>query len=133
MKRTFSLIATIILVFIVTFEVSAGSEYYFYKQLVNCEKIGTVREYWTDELSTEILTSRGDDIIIEKTIGTVINEKLDGRISGVDDQYNYISYKYVEGAQKGDVILTICIYPPGSDGEDDICQRFDYIIDRPEK
>ena len=132
MKRTFSLIAAIILVFVIAFKAFAGSDYCFYKQLVNREEIGAVREYWTEELSADILTGREDDIIIEKTIGTVINEKLDGRIFGADE-YNYISYKYVKGAQKGDVILTICIYPPGSDGEDDICQRFDYIIDRPEK
>lgn len=49
---------------------------------------------------------------------------------GVGNKYNYISYKGVKGIRKGDVVLTICIYNPGTNYEDDIVERFDYIIDR---
>ena len=109
------------------------SPYRFYKKLVAREQIGVVREYYTEELSYDLLANRGDDIIIEKTIGKVINSKKDGRIYGTEGKYNYISYRKVKGAKKGDTILTICIYAPNSKGEDDIVERFDYIIDRKAK
>ena len=107
----------------------AGSAYRFYKDLVKHEQIAKVREYYTEDLTYGILANRGDDIIIEKIIGTVINNRKDGKIMG-QDEYNYISYKDVKGARKGDTILTICIYTPGNNYEDDIADRFDYIIDK---
>lgn len=105
--------------------------YCYYKRLVKKEKIGVVREYYTEELSYDLLTNRGDDIIIEKTIGIVMDNRKNGKILGAKE-YNYISYRNVKGCRKGDTILTICIYAPGS-GEDDIVERFDYIIDRKAK
>lgn len=107
--------------------------YRFYKKLVAREQIGVVREYYTEELSYDLLVNRGDDIIIEKSIGVVINGKKDGRIYGNGNKYNYISYRNVKGCRKGDTILTICIYNPSSKAEDDIIERFDYIIDRKRK
>ncbi len=107
--------------------------YRFYKKLVAKESIGVVREYYTEELSYDLLANRGDDIIIEKTIGKVVDNKKNGKIYGNGNKYNYISYRNVKGARKDDVILTICIYQPGSTAEDDIVERFDYIIDRKRK
>ena len=106
--------------------------YGYYKRLVKKEKIGVVREYYTEELSYDILANRGDDIIVEKTIGIVMDNRKNGKILGAK-KYNYISYRKVKGARKGDTILTICIYAPNSKGEDDIVERFDYIIDRKRK
>ena len=132
MKKN-TILTAIIFILVATATVEAASSYAFYKKLVKKKKIGVVREYYSEDLTAGILESRGDDIIIEKTIGTVINKKKDGRIMGCDSNHNYISYKRVKGAKKGDTILTICIYTPGNSYTDDICERFDYIIDRAKK
>lgn len=105
----------------------------FYERLVKHKKIGIVREYSTKELNEqpEILETRGDDLIIERCIGKVINKRKDGRIINTDDPYyNYISYKGVREAKKGDIIMTLFVYNPGNSYCDDIVDRFDYIIDK---
>ena len=106
------------------------SAYRFYKKLVRKEKVGVVREYWTTEITPEILENRGDDLIFEKCIGICTSRKGDGQILGLDDPYNYISYRSVKGIQKGDIILTIFIYEPGNRYVDDIACRFYFIIDK---
>ena len=130
MKKTFLFAATTLAALALTFNVSAGSSSGFYKQMIEKKHIGIVREYYSEDLTTNILVDRGDDIIIEKIIGRVKNSRKDGYILNADPDYNYISYKGVRGAKKGDTILTVCIYAPGNNYEDDICERFDYIIDR---
>ena len=103
----------------------------FYSQL--SEDLNIIQIYETDDLTAEILENRNGNIIIEKTIGQVLNENGDGIVLNTDDDYyNYISYRYVEGAQTGDIILTYFIYNPDTSYIDDIMDRFDYIIDRPE-
>lgn len=124
------IIITIMLLLLTALSIEAASSYKYYKKLIRREGIGKIREYWTEDLDWETITKRGDDILIEKIIGTVTNSKKDGRIFGVEPGHDYISYKRVKGAKKGDTILTICIYTPGNTFEDDICERFDYIIDR---
>jgi len=110
-------------------EATGISPYSFYKKLVKKQKIGVVREYYTDKLTGDILRNRGDDIIVERIIGKVIDNKGNGKVLGVED-YDYISYNGVKGIRKGDTVMTVCIYAPNSNGEDDIIERFDYIIDR---
>ena len=132
MKKN-TVLTAIIFVLIAAVTVEAASSYAFYKKLVKKNKVGVIREYYSEDLTADILENRGDDIIVEKIIGTVINKKKDGRIMGADPNYNYISYKRVKGVKKGDTILTICIYTPGNSYTDDICERFDYIIDRVKK
>ena len=110
-------------------EATGISPYSFYKKLVKKQKIGVVREYYTDKLTGDILRNRGDDIIVERIIGKVIDNKGNGKVLGVKD-YDYISYNGVKGIRKGDTIMTVCIYAPNSDGEDYIIELFDYIIDR---
>lgn len=127
-KKT--IVITILLLIMTALSIEAASSYKFYKKLVKRQNIGKIREYWTEDLDWQILTERGDDIIIEKTIGTVINARKDGQVMGAKAGRDYISYRYVKGARKGDTILTILIYTPGNAYEDDICERFDYIIDR---
>lgn len=109
-------------------EANGISPYRFYKKLIRKESIGTVREYDAEDLTGDILRDRNGDIIIEKMIGTVVDKKGNGKLYGMG-KYNYISYKGVKGIRKGDTILTICIYNPGTNYEDDIVERFDYIID----
>lgn len=132
MKKRIAII-TIISIIIAALTVEAASNYTFYKKMVKQQKIGVVREYYTEELTYDILANRGDDIIIEKIIGTVKNKKKDGRVLGAEKGHDYISYKRVKGAKKGDTILTLCIFTPGNSYEDDVCERFDYIIDRAKK
>lgn len=115
---------------ILSTSVSAINPLRFYKNLVKREKIGTIKEYWTEDLSGKILRNRGDSLIIEKVIGTVTNNRKDGRILNPrNPKYDYISYKYVKGCRKGDTILTVFIYEPGGNDVDEIATRFDYIID----
>lgn len=119
-------------VFVSATETNSISESRFYERLVKREQIGVVREYTTRELmnNPKILETRGDDLIIERCIGKVTTKAKDGRILNTDDPvYNYISYKSVKEARKGDVILTLFIYNPGNGDCDDIVDRFDYIID----
>lgn len=132
MKKKTTII-TVILSLIIAITASAAGIHSvrWYKKYIKRHKIAKVREYWCDDLSSETLVNRGDDIIVEKIIGTVTNNRKDGKIlNPVDPNYDYISYKGVKGAKREDVILTICIYTPGNNYEDDICERFDYIIDR---
>jgi hypothetical protein len=130
--RKNTIIAVIIAIIATAGICEAGSLYGFYKKLVKREKIATVREYWTEDLTGKILRTRGDDLIIEKCIGTVTNNKKDGHIFGAGE-YDYISYKHVKGAKKGDVIYTIMIHTPGGADVDEIESRFDFIIDRTAK
>lgn len=93
------------------------------------------RIYDPDELTTEILTNRmdGDEVIIERVIGKVTNKTTgDGKIINTDEEiYNYISYRNVDfKIADGTIILTYLIYNPESNGEDDIIDRFDFVLDR---
>lgn len=127
-KRTF--ITVIIMMILVSITTSATMSVKYYKKMIKKQKIGKVREYWSEDLTAKILENRGDDIIIEKIIGTVIDKKKNGKVMNSTNKDDDISYKRVKGAKRGDVILTICIYTPNNKYVDDICLRFDYIIDR---
>ena len=112
-------------------EAKAAESAGFYRNLINRERIGEIREYDCSQLTTEILETRGDDLIIEKIIGVCLDSKGNGQIlNSADPNYDYISYRGVPGVHKGDVIMTLCIYNPGNGYVDDVADRFDYIIDR---
>ena len=135
MKKKTTII-TVILSLIIAITASAAGirSINWYKKYIKRHKIAKIREYWNEDISYEMLANRGDDIIIEKILGTVVNKKKDGRVlNPVDPDYDYISYKSVKGAKKGDVVLTVCIYQPNNSYEDDVVARFDYIIDHPKK
>lgn len=113
---------------LITSSVNGITPIKFYKNLIKREHIGTVKEYWTEDLSGKILRNRKDSIIIEKCIGTVVNNRKDGKVLNARNRkYDYISYKGVK-CHKGDTILTVFIYSPGND-VDEIETRFDYVID----
>lgn len=109
--------------------VEAKDNLRFYNKL--SDDLNIVEVCDSKKLTGEMLRNRNGHIIIEKTIGKVTNDDLDGRILNyIRRDYDYISYKNVEGAKKGDIILTYSIYNPDTDYEDDIIARYDYIIDR---
>ena len=86
----------------------------------------------SSDLSLEDLRNRNGKIIIEKLLGKVINETGDGKILNPNDKdHDYISYKsHMEDFEVGDIIVSYCIYNPDTAYDDDIIERFDYIVDR---
>ena len=81
----------------------------------------------SNKLTHKMLVTRKKKHImyIEICKGTVKNKKKDGRLSNG----SYISYKKVKGCHKGDKIMTYCVYNPFTNYDDDIIERWDFIID----
>lgn len=113
-----------------------NSQVEFYDEMI--ENVSTLKIYDTDDLTPEIMANRNGKIIVEKIVGEVTNDKLEGRILNCNaedggytnkDGGNYISYERVEGAKKGDKILTYYIYSPFTNEQDDVLTRLDFIID----
>ena len=112
------------------------SQVEFYDHMI--KDVNTIEIYDTSELTPQIMANRNGKIIVEKIIGEVTNQKLDGKILKCDtdnggytnkDGGNYISYERVDGAKQGDKILTYYIYNPFSNVQDDVWTRLDFIID----
>lgn len=100
--------------------------------------VNTIEIYDTSELTPQVMANRKGKIIVEKIIGKVTSHKLDGKILNCNvndggytnkDGGNYINYERVDGARKGDKILTYYIYSPFSNEQDDVLTRLDFIID----
>lgn len=113
-----------------------NSQTEFYDGMI--EDVNTLNIYDTDDLTPEIMANRNGKIIVEKIVGRVTNDKLDGEILNCNaeeggytnkDGGNYINYERVEGAKKGDKILTYYIYSPFTNEQDDVLTRLDFIID----
>ena len=113
-----------------------NSQVEFYDGMI--EDVNTLKIYDTAELTPQIMANRNGKIIVEKIIGQVTNDKLDGKILNCNvenggytnkDGGNYINYERVDGAKKGDKILTYYIYSPFSNEQDDVLTRLDFIID----
>ena len=113
-----------------------NSQIAFYDNMI--QEVNTLKIYDTEDLTPEIMANRNGKIIVEKIIGEVTNDKLEGRILNCNaedggytnkDGGNYISYERVEGAKKGDKILTYYIYSPFTNEQDDVLTRLDFIID----
>ena len=100
-----------------------------YRKLV--DEMETIKIYDSADLTMEMLQNRNGNIIIEKCIGVVTDEDKNGKLLNcANPEYYYISYKSVENANVGDVILTYFVYNPDNNIEDDILYRFDSIIDK---
>ena len=82
--------------------------------------------YDSSELTEDILANRQGKLIIEKCVGTVIDDEKNGAIQNAVSDYNYISYADVDCA-KGDTITTYLIYNPETNYTDDVIKRFDYV------
>lgn len=98
----------------------------------------TIEIYDTSELTSKIMHNRNGKIIVEKVIGEVVNDSLDGKILNTgtnSENYQnkndslYINYERVKGAKQGDIILTYFIYNPFTKAQDDVMTRLDFIID----
>ena len=101
----------------------------FYEELV--EDMETIQIIDSNNLTPEMIQRRKGSIIIEKCIGKVTDTEGNGRLLNcTNPDYYYISYKSVENANIGDVILTYFVYNPDNNVEDDILYRFDVIIDK---
>ena len=101
----------------------------FYEELV--ENMETIQIVNSDDLTMEMLQNRKGTIIIEKCIGMMTDAEGNGRVLNcANPDYYYISYKSVKNANIGDIILTYFVYNPDNNIEDDIIERFDFIIDK---
>lgn len=81
-----------------------------------------------DKVSRKTLTTRKEKKIIILTLtGKVTNNRKDGRVF-TKSKFNYISYRRVLDAQKGDIIKTYLIMNPHTNAEDDVFTRYDKII-----
>lgn len=78
--------------------------------------------YDTEDLTEDILTNRQGKLIIEKCIGTVIDDEKNGSL----ENGSYISYENVD-CVKGNTIVTYLIYNPDTNYTDDVVNRFDYV------
>lgn len=113
-----------------------NSQIEFYDGMI--QNVNTMEIYDTAELTPQIMANRNGKIIVEKIIGKVTSHKLDGEIINCNtedggyankDGGNYISYERVDGARKGDKIVTYYIYNPFTNEQDDVWTRLDFIID----
>lgn len=108
----------------------------FYDEII--ANANTIEIYDTSELTHKIMANRNGKIVVEKIIGEVTDNNLNGRILNCDNEEggytnkdggNYINYKRVEHAKQGDKILTYFIYNPFTNEQDDVLTRLDFIID----
>ena len=88
--------------------------------------------YDSSELTEDILANRQGKLIIEKCVGTVLDDEKNGAIQNADSDYNYISYADVDDCAKGDTITTYLIYNPKINYTDDVVERFDFVQNRKE-
>ena len=97
---------------------------------IQATEIPSVQVYDSSDLTLEMLQNRNGNIVIEKCLGTVIDEHGNGYLlNPTDPDHDYISYASVENAEKDDNIVTYFIYNPETNTEDDIIFRFDYIME----
>lgn len=88
---------------------------------------------YSQELSAEVVASRGNDVLVEICYGRVISKDGDGEIiNPYDKDYNYISYSdYTKNGvlKEGDIVRTVLMYNVGT-APDDVFARFDWRIDK---
>ena len=93
----------------------------------------TYEIYDIDDLTSEILCNRaGTNVLV---VGRVIGRVTDGYHGQIinigEGVYNYISYKWSDlDITEGTIILSYMIYNPNNNYEDDIINRYDYVLDR---
>lgn len=105
-----------------------GTKVYWDKKVIRWyDFYGKVRIVSERKLTYGMLVRRRNKVLyIERTIGKVLNNRLDGRT-----ELGYISYKSLKGkARKGDTITSYFIYNPYTHWCDDYDERYDEIIKR---
>lgn len=85
-----------------------------------------------DKLTEKMLTHRNSKkhhiMYIERIIGKVTDNEKNGTVlNPPEDGGYYISYASVDGARKGDLIITYCVYNPYTNWDDDVIERWDFI------
>lgn len=78
--------------------------------------------YDSSELTEDILANRQGKLIIEKCVGTVIDDEKNGSL----EDGSYISYADVD-CVKGDTVITYLIYNPNTNYIDDVIDRIDFV------
>lgn len=121
-------ICAIVLVRIVFASMSALANREFDSYVGIAEELDVVREYYTDDLTYDDLVGRNGKIIIEKCLWECVNEDGDGRIL-TDSEFNYINVSRVDGVKPGNIGMSVFLYNPDTEYEDDILYRWDYILD----
>lgn len=108
---------------------NANNTIKFYSMITKKATNNYIRILQTDEVTNKVLTNRKNKyIVIEITIGKVLNNNKDGKVLNTKDRYyNYISYKGIKGIKKNDKIVTITVYANNNE-EDNIAIRFDKTI-----
>lgn len=120
------LAAIVSIVAIVTAHESDPEKDYY----ANADKLNFIEILDTDEVTLEVLENRNGTLLIERVVGVVLDEDGNGKAFVDDPYYNYISYEKVAGAYVGDVICTFLVYNPANNYEDDIIERYDFIIEK---
>lgn len=75
--------------------------------------------------------SGSGEVIVERCIGKVLNENLDGVILDAPDAGNYISYRSYSGNDpicEGTLMITYLVYNPETNYCDDIIDRYDCVV-----
>lgn len=91
------------------------------------DKLNAVEIYDSENLTYDILTNRNGKTIVEKTYGVVLDEEGNGMqlnpsVAGQD----YIKY---HDLPVGSVVLSVFVYNPETNAEDDIISRSDFVLD----
>ena len=86
---------------------------------------GKVRIISERKLTYKMLTRRKNKVLyIERTIGKVVNDRLDGKTA-----LGYISYKNLQGkVKKGDTVISYFVYSPYTHWIDDYDERYDVFV-----
>lgn len=91
--------------------------------------------YNSCNVTGEMLRSRtqSEKIIIERVIALVTNAEREGdaKVLNTNGDYNYISYYGTDlDYTTGTIMITYLMYNPETDYEDDIIERYDFVLDR---
>ena len=91
--------------------------------------------YDSRNVTGEMLTSRteSDKIIVERVIAIITNKEREGdaKVLNTNGNYTYISYYGTDlDYTTGTIMITYLMYNPETDYEDDIIERYDYVLDR---
>ena len=91
--------------------------------------------YDSRNVTGEMLTNRteSDKIIVERVIAIITNKEREGdaKVLNTNGDYTYISYYGTDlDYTTGTIMITYLMYNPETDYEDDIIERYDYVLDR---
>ena len=67
-------------------------------------------------------------MIIERVVGEVLDSDGNGRVINTPDGEEFYIHYDMEKFSVGDIVVSYCIYNPGSNAPDDILERFDYKL-----